>query len=257
MSLISLCKSSIQEKSAAFKEPPLGLYLYPVLQVADILLYKGTHVPIGDDQLAHLNLAKHITGKFNNIFKTNIFPIPMEVLPKSGAGRVKSLRAPEKKMSKSEADSKSRIELTDSSDDVIRKIRKSVTDMQSAITYDPVERPGVSNLIQIYSIISGLSSDQVCQQFAGKDTLQFKVELGELLAEYLKPIRRRILEYSSDRHYLETVLKDGAAKATTIAEETFLQVQQVIGSGMANLIEPSTTTTSDAVASRVNEQQQR
>lgn len=227
------------------------MYLYPVLQVADILLYKGTHVPIGDDQLAHLNLAKHITAKFNNVFKTDIFPIPMEVLPKSGAGRVKSLRAPEKKMSKSEADSKSRIELTDSSDDIIRKIRKSVTDMKSAITYDPVERPGVSNLIQIYSIISGLSTDQVCQQFTGKETVHLKKELGELLAEYLKPIRMRILEYSNDRQYLEAVLRDGAAKATTIAEETFSQVQQVIGSGMANLIEP-TTTTSEAVARREN-----
>lgn len=209
-------------------------------------------MPIGDDQLAHLNLAKHITGKFNSIFKTDIFPIPVEVLPKSGAGRVKSLRAPEKKMSKSEADSKSRIELTDSSDDVIRKIRKSVTDMTSAITYDPVERPGVSSLIQIYSIISGLSTEQVCQQFAGKETVHLKEELGELLAEYLKPIRMRILEYSSDREYLEAVLKDGAAKATTIAEETFSQVQQVIGSGMANLIESTRT---GAVASRENEQQ--
>lgn len=226
----------MQEKSTAFKEPPLGLYLYPVLQVADILLYKGTHVPIGDDQLAHLNMAKHISSKFNSVFRTDIFPIPVEVLPKSGAGKIKSLRAPDKKMSKSEADTKSRIELTDSSDEIIRKIRKSVTDLTSAVTYDPANRPGVSNLIQLYSIISGLNLPEVCHKFEGKDTFQFKLELGDLLAEYIKPIRTRIEEFSNDRHYLETILMDGASKARSIAEETIVQVQEAIGSDMANLI---------------------
>ncbi|KAI2809741.1 Tryptophan--tRNA ligase, mitochondrial [Blomia tropicalis] len=225
-----------KEKSAGYKDVPLGLYLYPVLQVADILLYKGTHVPIGDDQLPHINLAKHMTSKFNNTFKCKIFPIPNEILPKSGAGRVKSLRAPEKKMSKSEADTKSRIEMTDTSDEIIRKIRKSVTDMTSAVTYSPADRPGVSNLIQIYSSVTNLSIEEVVVKFDGKETFQFKQELGDILAEYIRPIRERINQLSNDRHYLEMVLMDGATKAQTIAEDTISQVQQVIGSDMANLI---------------------
>lgn len=220
------------------------MYIYPVLQAADILLYKGTHIPIGDDQLAHLNMAKHLATKFNAVFNADVFPIPIEILPKRGAGRLKSLRAPLKKMSKSEADTKSRIELTDSPDEIVRKIRKAVTDMTSEVTYDPVGRPGVSNLIEIYSIISHLSTEQVCQQFQGKETFQFKVELGDLLAEYVKPIRERILRYSHDRHYLESVLMEGAAKASKIAEETFLQVQQVIGSDMANLTSDTASTVS-------------
>ena len=207
-----------------------------MLQVADILLYKGTHVPIGDDQLAHLNLAKHLSNKANLIFEKDFFPIPREVLAKTGGSKVKSLRVPEKKMSKSEFNNKSRIELTDTTDEIITKIRKAVTDCTSEITYDPINRTGVSNLIEIYSLISGLNVEEVCQQFEGKDTFQFKVALGEFLAQYIEPIRSRINEFSNDHHYLETILTDGASKALVIAEDTISQVQQAIGSDMANLI---------------------
>nr|XP_027205954.1 tryptophan--tRNA ligase, mitochondrial-like [Dermatophagoides pteronyssinus] len=218
-----------KEKSTSFKDPPTGLFLYPVLQTADILLYKGTHIPVGDDQLAHINLTKHLSAKFNNTFKRKVFPIPTELVSKSGAGRIKSLRAPEQKMSKSEADNKSRIELTDTSDEIVRKIRKAVTDMKSEITYDPENRPGVANLVQIYSLISDMTIEQVCHHFDGKSTFEFKVELGDRLAEYLRPIRMRIIDCRNNRDYLETVLKDGSLNAIKIAEKTINEVKQTVG----------------------------
>lgn len=225
----------LQEKSAAYKEIPTGLFLYPILQTADILLYKGTHVPIGNDQLAHINLSKHLSAKFNSKFKTQIFPIPLELSPKDGAGKIKSLRAPEKKMSKSELDSKSRIELIDTDEDIIRKIRKSVTDIKSEITFDPTNRPGVSNLIQMYAIIENISINDVCNRFQGKDTFQFKVELGESLVEFIKPIRTKIIDLLNNCEYLENILMDGALKATNIAVQTIDQVNQAIGSDYATM----------------------
>lgn len=213
------------------------MFLYPLLQTADILLYKGTHVPIGDDQLAHLNLSKHLAAKFNNSFKSPIFPIPNEILSLNpGAGRIKSLRSPDKKMSKSELDLKSRIELTDSSDQVRLKIRKSVTDFNSSITYEPESRPGVANLVQIWSNVTGQSTEEIVNQCSRLDTLQFKTQLGELLAEYLKPIRTKILEYFNDRQYLESILVDGADRANQIAEKTFKQVQLAVGSSIGNRV---------------------
>src|SRR5690606_4882594 len=151
--------------------------------------------------------------------------------------RIKSLRNPDKKMSKSEADTKSRIELADSSDEIVRKIRKAVTDMKSEVTFEPETRPGVSNLVQIYSLVSGLSPQEVCRRFEGKDTFHFKLELGDLLAEYIKPIRARIVELNGNRDYLESVLKDGASRALEIAEETVADVQQTIGMEFASLID--------------------
>lgn len=219
----------IQDKSLNFKEPPTGLFLYPILQAADILLYKGTHIPIGNDQLAHINLTKHLTLKFNHIFKKDLFPVPMELISQDGSSKIKSLRAPNQKMSKSELDTKSRIDLLDSSDEIIRKIRKSVTDMKSEITFSPEDRPGVSNLVQIYSLITGLNVTEVCVRFENKSTFEFKIELGELLAEYLKPITSRINEYQSNPDYLEEVLKNGTEKANVIAEKTISEVKQITG----------------------------
>lgn len=192
-------------------------------------------MPIGDDQLPHINLSKHLAAKFNNTFKTNLFPIPLEIGPKDGAGRIKSLRLPEKKMSKSELDTKSRIELTDSSDEIIRKVRKAVTDMKSEVTYEPQSRPGVSNLVLIYSVISGLTPQQVCAQFVGKDTFHFKLEVAELLVEFMKPIRTRIVDYQANPEYLESVLKDGAIRALQLADITISEVQQVLGMEFASL----------------------
>lgn len=212
------------------------MFLYPVLQTADILLYRGTHVPIGDDQLAHINLAKHLATKFNTTFKTNIFYAPQELLPSSpGAGRIRSLRSPDKKMSKSEVNQKSRIELLDSPDTVALKVRKAVTDFTSAVTYDVEQRPGVSSLIQIYANCTGLGVEDICNRFAGKDTAQFKIELGDVLAEYLRPIRSRILQLLDEPAYLEQVLAEGARKATLIAEQTIEDVYGIVGANKAGV----------------------
>ncbi|UXI17978.1 Centaurin-gamma [Sarcoptes scabiei] len=218
-----------KEKSLYFQEPPTGLLLYPVLQTADILLYKGTHIPIGNDQLAHINIAKHLASKFNKIYGKEIFTIPTELIINDGRGRIKSLRDPSKKMSKSEISLKSRIELTDSSDMIVMKILKSVTDMKSEITFDPENRPGVSNLVLIYSLISGLQIEQVCDRFANKSTHEFKIEISEALVEYLKPIRSKIDHFKSNPEYLEKILNDGGSQATEIAERTIEEVKKVTG----------------------------
>merc|ERR1719309_494689 len=140
--------TTYKEKSANMKEIPLGLYLYPLLQAADILLYKGTHVPVGEDNLLNVELSRRVAKLFNNRYcpkKEPLFPIPKAVLVESTA-RVKSLRSPEKKMSKSDPNPRGCIYITDPPDVVADKVRKSVTDCRSEVTFDPETRPGVSNL---------------------------------------------------------------------------------------------------------------
>ncbi|KAI7694041.1 hypothetical protein SSS_01864 [Sarcoptes scabiei] len=132
-------------------------------------------------------------------------------------------------MSKSEISLKSRIELTDSSDMIVMKILKSVTDMKSEITFDPENRPGVSNLVLIYSLISGLQIEQVCDRFANKSTHEFKIEISEALVEYLKPIKSKIDHFKSNPEYLEKILNDGGSQATEIAERTIEEVKKVTG----------------------------
>lgn len=210
------------------KEIPLGIFLYPVLQVADIVLYKSNAVPVGDDQLPHLNFARHLSHKFNTTFK-HIFPEPIALCPEL-TGRIKSLRMPDKKMSKSEPNAKSRIEITDSSDEIREKMKKAVTDCRSEITFEPESRPGVSNLVLIYSIISGLTPEEVCQQNSGIDTGKFKLILSDLIAEHLKPIREETLRLLSEELYLEQVLSAGRARAHEIAEQTMNEVYDAIGS---------------------------
>jgi tryptophanyl-tRNA synthetase len=208
-------------------EIPLGLYLYPVLQVADILLYKSNCVPVGDDQLPHMNFAKHLSSKFNNTF-SKIFPIP-ETICNEFSGRIKSLRNPEKKMSKSELDMKSRIEIIDSADEIRLKCKRAVTDMISEVTFDPISRPGVSNLVLIYSLISGLTPEQVCEKSVGLDTGKFKLLLSDLVVEHFKPIREEVMRLMNEDLYLHQVLSEGSNKALQIAENTMNEVYEAIG----------------------------
>ncbi|KAF5269312.1 hypothetical protein FQR65_LT02613 [Abscondita terminalis] len=161
-----------KEKSATLKEVPLGLYVYPVLQTADILLYKATHVPVGDDQLQHLALSQELTRMFNRRFGVT-FPSPHALVTDNGSSKIKSLRDPLKKMSKSDSDPKSRICLTDNADDIMKKIKKSVTDCTSKITFDPENRPGVSNLIRIHSALTGKGVEDIEKDAEGLDTLKY------------------------------------------------------------------------------------
>ena len=196
--------------------------------MADILLYKSNAVPIGDDQLPHINFAKDLCQKFNTTFKP-IFPEPRPLCPEL-TGRIKSLRTPDKKMSKSEPNLKSRIEITDSSNEIREKLKKAVTDMKSEVTFDPQKRPGVSNLILIYSLTTGLTPKEVCEQNRGRDTGQFKLILSDLLIEKLKPIRENTLRLLSEDLYLEQVLSAGSLRAQQIAEQTMTEVYDAIGS---------------------------
>ncbi|XP_014226006.1 tryptophan--tRNA ligase, mitochondrial isoform X1 [Trichogramma pretiosum] len=221
-----------KEKSEKLKDVPLGLYIYPILQTADILLYKATHVPVGDDQLQHIQLSAHLAQKFNSTYGET-FAMPQAIL--NSTGRIKSLRDPTEKMSKSSNNVKSRIDLTDTPDILLNKIKKAVTDFKSEVTYEPDSRPGVANLINIHSLISGKTPDEICTEAQNLDTGKYKLLLADLVIEKLNPIRKRIDEYLQDYNYLQQVLQIGASKAETIAMTNWLEVRNKVGYGVDTL----------------------
>ncbi|KAL3883178.1 hypothetical protein ACJMK2_029469 [Sinanodonta woodiana] len=220
------CLPQWKEKSQKYQEPGVGLFIYPVLQAADILLYKATEVPVGEDQVHHLELARHLAKAFNRKYGV-IFPRPMEILGE--VNRIKSLRDPCSKMSKSEANHMGRIELTDSSDEIHEKIKKSVTDFTPHISYDPDQRPGVSNLIQIHAALTGQTCEQIVQENAGLDKVAYKSRLAEIVNETLAPIRTETARLLQDKHYISTVLDQGRDKANLIASKTYSQVKGLVG----------------------------
>ncbi|VVC43670.1 Hypothetical protein CINCED_3A015838 [Cinara cedri] len=158
-----------KEKSSSLKDVPLGLYLYPILQAADILLYKGTKVPVGEDQIQHLQLAHSLARTFNKRYG-DTFPIPTVLLQKDCSSRIKNLRDPMKKMSKSHPDPRGRIDITDEPDVIAEKVKKSVTDCTSKITFDPDNRPGVATLLTMHSLVSGILPEEICEEYAFLDT---------------------------------------------------------------------------------------
>ena len=215
-----------KEKSATQKEVPCGLFMYPVLQAADILLYRAELVPMGEDQVHHLHLAQHIARVFNNNHG-NFFPTPQRL--QSELPRVKSLRDPAKKMSKSEPDTKSRIELSDGPDAIRSKFMKSLTDFPAAITYEPEERPGVSNLLLLYKTITGTSMEQTLEHFSGKDKVALKREVADAVIEMLRPVRERMEYLGRNVDYVEGVVAEGAKKARVLAQETMFRVENLVG----------------------------
>ncbi|KAK5645898.1 hypothetical protein RI129_004362 [Pyrocoelia pectoralis] len=217
-----------KEKSAALKDVPLGLYIYPVLQAADILLYKATHVPVGDDQLQHLELSQDLARMFNRRYGTT-FPLPHALVSGEGTAKIKSLRNPLKKMSKSDPDAKNRICLTDTPDEIVKKIRKSVTDFTSKITFEPEERPGVSNLVMIHSSLSGKTTEDIVKEVEGLDTLQYKSLVADCIIAFTSPISQRIKELMEDPDYLRNILAVGTEKATEIAAGTMEEVKSKLG----------------------------
>jgi len=226
--------TTYKEKSANMKEIPLGLYLYPLLQAADILLYKGTHVPVGEDNLLNVELSRRVAKLFNNRYckgKENhpIFPIPRAVLVDSTTARVKSLRSPDKKMSKSDPNPRGCVYITDTDDVIVDKVRKSVTDCQSEVTFDPESRPGVSNLVSIHAAVTGATEDEIVRDASSLDTGQYKVRVSEALVEHLRPLRERITYYLDHRDHLDKVFKAGNETATEIAQETMLQARKAVG----------------------------
>jgi tryptophanyl-tRNA synthetase len=211
----------------------VALFTYPVLQAADVLIYQATHVPVGEDQKQHLELARDIAQKFNNDFASEekpVFTLPDPIIPPQAA-RIMSLRDGTSKMSKSDASDMSRINLTDDADTIMGKIKKAKTDPEPL----PSEVEGLEgraeakNLLGIYSAMSGQSVAQILADFGGKGFGAFKPALGELLVEQLAPINNRFNELRQDREALDAILRKGAAKAREAAAPTLAATYDALG----------------------------
>lgn len=207
-----------------------GLFNYPVLMAADILLYQTELVPVGADQKQHLELTRDLATRYNNRFGRDLFKIPEPfIAPATAGGRIMSLQDPTSKMSKSDDNKNNFIALLDDPKTIIKKFKKAVTDSGEVIEYDLENKPGVSNLLTIYSVISGKSIDEVVKHFEGKMYGHLKVELGELVADYLAPLQQRFYQLRDDETYLREILKLGADRAREQAQKTLRDVQQTIG----------------------------
>ena len=223
--------TQFKEKAGKDREnASAGLYVYPNLMAADILAYKATHVPVGEDQKQHLELCRDIAQKFNHDYGTETFPV-VEPLILGEATRVMSLRDGTRKMSKSEPSDMSRINLTDSADQIVQKIRKAKTDPEplpdNAAGLET--RPEAANLVNIYAALGDLSRDAVVAQFAGKTFSVFKDALSQLAIERLNPIAERMRHLMQDPAQIDAVLRDGAARADAIARPILREVQDTVG----------------------------
>ena len=224
--------TQFKEKAGKDKEKAsVGLYVYPVLMAADILLYDATHVPVGEDQKQHLELCRDIAQKFNNDFNAPDFLKVPEPLIQKQFSRIMSLKDGLKKMSKSDPSDLSRINLTDDKDLIINKIKKSKTDTLSmpGINDDLKKRPEVENLLGIYSNLSNQSIDKVKDKFQGKNFSIFKDKLSELLVDKINPIGKRIKDLLKDENYLDKILAKGSQKANNLATKKINEIKTLVG----------------------------
>ncbi len=232
--------TQFKEKAGKDREnASVGLFAYPNLMAADILAYRATHVPVGDDQKQHLELTRDIAQKFNNDFADSIrdagyedgfFPLP-EPLIVGPATRVMSLRDGAAKMSKSDPSDLSRINLRDDADQIAKKIRKARTDPEPlpSETAGLAERPGAANLVGIFAALAGCSQDKVLSEFGGAQFSVFKPALAELAVEKLSPIGAEMNRLMADKAAIDEVLKDGAERAHAIAEPIYREVRKIVG----------------------------
>ena len=205
----------------------MGLMDYPVLMAADILLYQAAVVPIGTDQRQHLEIARDIAQRFNNAYSPT-FTVPEGVMMKVSA-KINDLLNPEKKMSKSAENANGSVFLSDDRDTIIRKFKRAVTDSEADIRYDPQTKPGVSNLLSIYSVFADKTVAEAEAEFAGKGYGDFKLAVGETVADKLGPIQREQARLLNDKAYLENVLKTNAQRAAYAANKTLSKVYKKIG----------------------------
>ncbi len=224
--------TQFKDKAGSDKEKAsVGLYIYPNLMAADILLYKASHVPVGADQKQHLELCRDIAQKFNNDFNCEgFFPLPEPLIPKN-VSRVMSLRDGTKKMSKSEESDYSRINLKDTTDEISKKIKKAKSDSESVpqSLKDLEKKPEALNLVNIYSELSKSSLDKVLNEMSGKEYSFLKTKLAELLINEITPVGKEIKKLLNDKPYLEQVLKKGQEKANIIAEENLKNIREKVG----------------------------
>ena len=204
-----------------------GLFTYPCLMAADILLYQPDYVPVGEDQKQHVELTRNVAQRFNNLYG-EVFKVPEPYIPKTGA-RVMSLNDPASKMSKSIPEGC--VFLLDEPDDIRRKFKRAVTDSDTerCVRYDPEHKPGVSNLMSIYAAVTGRTYDQIEAEFDGQGYGAFKPAVGEAVVETLRPIREEASRILKDKAYLESVYKAGAEKASYVANKTLRKVYKKVG----------------------------
>ncbi len=219
--------TQFKDKSAAHADNVnAGLFTYPSLMAADILLYQPDFVPVGADQKQHLELARDIAIRFNNLYG-NVFKIPDPYIPKVGA-RVMSLQDPTKKMSKSDPNVNSFISILDEPNVIVKKFKRAVTDSEAEVCYRE-GKDGINNLMSIYAAMTGLSYEQIERDFANKGYGDFKAAVGEAVAEQLRPIRENFTRLKEDKSYLEEVYRQGAETALAISRRTLTKVQKKVG----------------------------
>ena len=205
----------------------MGLMDYPVLMASDILLYNTAVVPVGADQKQHIELTRDLAIRFNGRY-SDTFTVPEPIFPKHGA-KIMSLADPTKKMSKSDENVNAYISMYDDQDTVIRKFKKAVTDSDNKIAFDFENKPGISNLLTIYSVFSGESIESAVNRFDGKGYGEFKIKVGEAVAEGLKPISERRFALLKDKGYLDSIMQKGAENASKIARRTLSKVYRKVG----------------------------
>lgn len=219
--------TQFKDKSASHADNVnAGLFTYPSLMAADILLYQADLVPVGEDQRQHVEITRNIAQRFNGIYG-DVFTMPEAYIPKVAA-RVMSLSEPEKKMSKSSPNENSFVLVMDKPEAIMRKFKRAITDSEGGIYRSP-EKPGVTNLIEIYSAVTGMTPEAVENEFNGKGYGVFKPAVGEAVVEALRPIREETERLLGDKGYLETLYRQGAEKAAALANRTLRKVHKKVG----------------------------
>ena len=203
-----------------------GLFTYPVLMAADILLYQADVVPVGKDQMQHLELTRDIAQRFNGIYG-DVFTVPEAYIGKVGA-RIMILQDPRKKMSKSDENPNASIYLMDDPDTIMRKFKRAVTDSEAAVRYRD-EQPGIKNLIDIYCACTGKTPEEVEREFDGKGYGEFKPAVGEAVVDVLRPLQARVADLEKDKAYIDSVIKNNAEKAQYFSNKTLRKVQKKVG----------------------------
>lgn len=203
-----------------------GLFTYPSLMAADILLYQADMVPVGQDQKQHLELTRDIANRFNNVYG-NTFKVPEPYIGKQGA-RIMSLADPTKKMSKSDENQNATVSILDTPEQIVKKFKRAVTDSDMEVCYKE-GKDGINNLMSIYSVVTGKSYDEIAKEFAGKGYGDFKQAVGEAVAEELRPVREEFDRLIADKAYLEQCYKEGAEKAMHFAKRTMDKVKKKVG----------------------------
>ena len=204
-----------------------GLFTYPVLMAADILIYNADLVPVGQDQTQHLELARNIAGRFNGVYG-DTFTLPEGYVPAAGA-KLMSLAEPTKKMSKSDTNLNSFVLMTDDKDTIVRKFKRAVTDSDGQVRFDRENKPGVSNLMTIYSVFTGKTMEEIEAEFAGRGYGDFKLAVAEATADALVPVQTEYDRILADKDYVDSVLRDGAERASRLANRTVSKVYRKVG----------------------------